>query len=499
MKQSTISILLVVGIIILINFLSNELFFRIDTTADKTYTLSKATKNVLENLEEPITVTSYFTADLPPQYAKNQTDFKDLLKEYNRRSGGLLNFEFLDPNTDPQKEQEAAQNGIQPLLINVREKDEVTQKRAFMGAILKAGEAQEILPFIQPEGPMEYQLTTAVKKLAVVDKPSIGMIAGHGELKAQDLQEVYKELSILYDVETVDLNTTSEIPLRMKTVLMVKPVDSIPDQHFAILDNYLAGGGNICLAVNNVEGDFQTQQGTASNNQVDKWLATKGIILNKDFVLDAKCSTIGVTQKQGFFSFQSQVQFPYFPAVSAFPDHPITQGIDQIAFPFASSINNSGTNTMTPIVTSSPNSVSQSPPLRFDIQKKWRQSDFPDGAKTLAAIFEGDLAGTGASGKLILFGDADFPVSQGRNSRSNSDNFSLLVNSVDFLSDDTGLIDLRTKGVSSRPIKEIEESKVALLKWGNFLIPILLVLALGLFKSQQNRNKRIKRMTTKYV
>jgi gliding-associated putative ABC transporter substrate-binding component GldG len=499
MKKSTISILLVVGIIVIVNFLSNDLFFRMDMTADKTYTLSKATINILKNLEEPITITSYFTDDLPPQYAKNQTDFKDLLIEFNRRSNGLLNFEFIDPASDPQKEQEATQNGIQPLLINVREKDKAIQKRAYMGAILKAGESQEILPFIQPEGPMEYQLTTAVKKLSVNDKPSIGFIGGHGELQAQDLKEVYQELSVLYDIETIDLATTQEIPFRMKTILMVKPVDSIPSQHFTVLDNYLAGGGNICLATNNVNGDFQTQQGSAMNTQIDKWLESKGIKLNGDFVLDAQCGSIGVTQQQGLFSFQSQVQFPYFPMVNKFPDHPITQGIEQIAFPFASSIENVGSNTMIPIVMSSSNSVSQMPPLRFDIQKKWTKSDFPEGSKTLAAIFEGDLAGTGNSGKLILFGDADFPISQGRNSRSNSDNFSLLVNSVDWLSDDTGLIDLRTKGVTSRPLDEIEEGKVSLYKWSNFLLPIILVLLLGFYKNQKNRNLRVKRMTTDYI
>jgi len=497
MKKSTISILLVVGIIVVINFLSNEVFFRMDMTADKTYTLSNATKNILKNLEEPITITSYFTDDLPPQYAKNQTDFKDLLIEYNRRSNGLLNFEFIDPAKE-QKEQEAAQNGVQPLLINVREKNEAIQKRAYMGAILKCGEAQEVLPFIQPEGPMEYQLTTAVKKLSVSDKPAIGIVTGHGETQAQELKEVYQELSVLYDVETVDLSSVQEIPLRMRTILMVKPQDSIPSQHFAVLDNYLAGGGNICLAVNNVSGDFQTQQGSSMNTQVDKWLETKGIKLNGDFVLDAQCSSIGVTQQQGFFSFQSQVQFPYFPLVNKFPEHPITQGIEQVAFPFVSSIENTGANVMTPIVVSSTSSVSQTPPLRFDVQKKWRQSDFPEGSKTIAAVFEGNLAGTGTSGKLILFGDADFPVSQGRNSRSNSDNFSLLVNSVDWLSDDTGLIDLRTKGVVSRPIDDIEEAKVSMYKWGNFLLPIFLVLILGFYRNQKNRNLRVKRMTTDF-
>ena len=171
MNKSTWSILLITGIILLVNVVSKDIFFRYDATSDKVYTLSKATNSILKNLENPITVTSYFTSDLPPQYAKNISDFQDLLKEYNRRSGGLINFEFIDPNSDPQLEQEAAQNGVQPLLINVREKNEVIQKRAFMGAVLKSGDMQEVLPFIQPEGPMEYQLTKAVKKLSKSVKP----------------------------------------------------------------------------------------------------------------------------------------------------------------------------------------------------------------------------------------------------------------------------------------------------------------------------------------
>ena len=497
MKKNTLSILLIVGILLLLNFLSKDFFFRIDTTADKLYTLSKASKDILNDIETPITVTGYFTSDLPPQYSKNLDDFKDLLIEYNRRSGGMINYEFIDPNKSPEKEQEAAQNGVQPLLINVREKDEVTQKRAFMGAVIKAGESQEILPFIQPEGPMEYQLTTAVKKLSVLNKPAIGLITGHSELSAQEIAEVYQELSILYDIEPVDLSK-GEIPIRLKTVAMLRPQDSIANEDFVLLDDYLSNGGNLCIAVNAVEGDFQSVSGSASNTMIPEWLANKGIILNKDFVLDAQCGTIGVQQKQGFFSFQSQVQFPYFPAISQFNEHPITKGIDKIIFPFASSIINEGPNTMTPIVSTSERSSSQQPPFTFDIQKKWSNTDFTQGQKTIAAIFEGDLSGTGASGKMVLFSDADFMVSQGRGSKSNADNFSLLINSVDWLSDDTGLIDLRTKGVASRPIKDIEESKANMYKWANFLIPIGLVLLLGLYRNQASRNLRIKRMTTRY-
>ncbi|MBL7865267.1 MAG: hypothetical protein JNK10_10340, partial [Cyclobacteriaceae bacterium] len=98
------------------------------------------------------------------------------------------------------------------------------------------------------------------------------------------------------------------------------------------------------------------------------------------------------------------------------------------------------------------------------------------------------------------FGDGDFMVSgsrqQGRSLQP--DNVSLLVNAIDWLSDDTGLIDLRTKGVTSRPIAQLEDSTKTIIKYANFLLPILLVVGYGLVRMQQNRMTRLKRMAENY-
>ncbi len=500
MQKKTVSILLIIGIILAINFLSNEFFLRFDTTKDKTYTLSKATKDILRNLEDPITVTSYFTGNLPPQYAKTLNDFKDLLKEYNTRSKGMVNFEFVDPNKDPAKEQEAVQSGIQPLLINVREKDEVVQKKAFMGASIKRGESTELLPFIAPEGPMEYQLTTAIKKLAVLDKPSIGFLQGHGEPKLADIAQVNEALSVLYNIENVDLSTGEEIPPRFKTVVILNPQDSFVSPDLELLDRYLGGGGNIVLAFNAVSGDFQTVSGNALQIGLVEWLQEKGINILYNFVLDASSGSIGVQQRQGMFTFNTQVQFPFFPNVSNFNEHPITQGIDQVIFPFASPIDmiGAGTLSFTPLVQTSEKSATQSPPVTFDVQRQWRATDFPLGRQTIGALVEGDFGNSGLQSRMVIFTDGDFVAAGGRG-MSNADNYSLLVNSVDFLSDDTGLIDLRTKGVSSRPIKDLEDSKKTMYKWANFIIPILFVVILGIIRNQRNRNKRIRRLQETYV
>ena len=131
--RQTISILIVIGIVLLINLLSQKYFLRFDLTEDKQYTLSDATKNILAELDQAVSVTAYFSEDLPTNVAKNKQDFRDLLTEYASRSKGNLDFAFESPNESPELEQQVLQKGIQPVMINVREKDQVKQQKAYMG------------------------------------------------------------------------------------------------------------------------------------------------------------------------------------------------------------------------------------------------------------------------------------------------------------------------------------------------------------------------------
>ena len=139
-------------------------------------------------------------------------------------------------------------------------------------------------------------------------------------------------------------------------------------------------------------------------------------------------------------------------------------------------------------------------PLYFNTEKRWSDQDFALGSQTLAAALEGPISGS-MNSKLVVFADGDFAVSgDARNGQQlNPDNVSLLVNSVDWLSDDTGLIDLRTKGISSRPLDEVEDSSKAFLKWLNYLLPILLIVIVGVIRWQYQNTKKIRRMQPGYV
>jgi gliding-associated putative ABC transporter substrate-binding component GldG len=499
LKIST-TVILVAFIVIIVNILSENYSFRFDLTGSKEYTLSKATKNILKNLDKPVTITAYFSKDLPPNIGNIAGNLKDMLIEYGSRSGGMVVYKFVNPNEKDALEQEAVKNGIQPLMINVREKDQVKQQKAYMGAVVSIGEGKEKIPFFQPGAAMEYALSTAIKKLSVVDKPSIALIQGHGEPSINEIMQVYNELSILYKVQDLKLTDTSNIPEKIKTIAIIRPVDTIPASQLLILDKYLARGGNIFMALNRVAGNFATVTGNPVSVGMEDWLMKKGITVSDNFIIDASCGVVTVQQQQGNFTMASQIQFPYLPVIHKFADNPITRGLESVSLQFASPITFAGDSSVkfTPIAFSSDKSGSLEAPLYFDIQRQWKLSDFPMSGLVVAGILEGKLSGN-VNSRIVLVSDGDFAV--GNPTGGNElppDNVSLLVNSIDWLSDDTGLIELRTKEVTSRPIKEMQDGTKALLKWINFLVPIILIIIYGLIRMQINRNKRIKRIEVNY-
>lgn len=491
---------LIVGIVIIVNLLSDQYFIRLDFTEDKQYTLSGATKNILKELNDPVTITAYFSKGLPPDIARVRRDFREMLIEYNNVSKGMLVYEFVDPGKDDEKEMEAMQNGIQPVMINVREKDQMKQQKAFMGALVQLGEEKEVLPFIQPGVAMEYALSTAIKKISVMDKPSVGLLQGHGEPAINELQQVNAELSILYSFEPVTLTDTTSIPDRFKTLAIVRPTDSIPPSHFDKIDEFLARGGRLFVAMNRVKGDFSTAYGSSVNTGLETWLRNKGLQIDDNFVVDVSCGSVTVQQQQGVFTFSSNVSFPYLPIINTFAKHPITEGLEAVIFQFASPVSYIGdsTKTFTPIVKTSEKSGSLSVPQYFNIEKQWTELDFPLKNLAVGGVLEGNLFGNTPS-KMVVITDGDFAVNGPGGQQLQPDNISLMVNSIDWLSDDTGLIELRTKGVTYRPLDQLEDGTKTFLKYLNFLLPVILVIVYGLIRMQHNRNVRIKRLEESYV
>ncbi len=491
--KKPLSLLLLAGIILALNVLVQPFLLRLDFTEGGQYTLGKATKNILKNLDDQVTVTAYFSGGLPPDIGKVRRDFQDLLVEFAAASKGKLDFVFVEPQTDAQK-QEAANLGIQPLTINVREKDQVKQQQAFLGAVIRTKDDMEVIPFVEPGASMEYNLSSSIKKLSAREKPTVGFITGHGEPSLNEISEAVQLLSRLYDVTVIDFFSTPDIPDSVKVAVMLAPKQPLPAEHFDALDRYLAKGGQLITGVNRVEVDMQTAMANALPTGLEAWLLSKGLEIDTALVIDVQCGAVSVPQSLGMIQFNTQVKFPYLPLVNSFADHPAVRGLEQVLFPYVSPLrfvgNPSGPIRFEPLVFSSTKTGIQKTPLTLQVvEKKWTEADFPLQGLILGGVLSGPLSGD-KSTRMLVFGDGDFPLSGQQGRAMSPDNVNLLVNVIDWMGDDSGLMELRTKTVESRPLKAeylLEEShgKRQTIKWLNVALPVILTIITGIYFQQR--------------
>jgi gliding-associated putative ABC transporter substrate-binding component GldG len=493
-RKILLPLLLAASALVMVNVASYFFFFRLDFTADRQFTLSDATRTTLKNLDSKVVIKAYFSEDLPIQLLKSRKDVEDLLVEYAQRSNGNLSFDFVNPNENSAAEEFAQTQGIRPVMVNVAERDQAKQLRAYMGATIEVGDKKEVIPMIQPGESPEYPLTTAIKKMVVRGKPSIAFLQGHGEYPSSALHQVMEQLTIAYDVKDYALTDTTEIPVTFKTLAIIDPKDSIPPAHLAKFDRYLQAGGNILLAYSSIHGNLQSPFiQPVPDVGLKGWLAERGVVVGGEVVIDAQCRRVVKQEQQGPFVFNRQIRFPYFPIIKNFENHPVTKGIEAVFFPFISPItitSKSDSIQVIPLAASSEKSGLIRVPANIDINKEWQGSDFTAGPQILAVSIE-RVHAKGTRSKMIVIPNGKFSVnSEPGQEELNADNVSLTSNAIDWLSDDTGLIELRTKGVSYRPLDPIEDATRELIKYGNTFIPVMIILLVSGIRRLTNARKR---------
>ncbi|TVR40937.1 MAG: hypothetical protein EA392_02730 [Cryomorphaceae bacterium] len=500
-SRFSVNWLLVVGIIVMLNLLSARFYTRFDWSENKQFTLSSATKGILRDLPEPVTVRAYFSEDLPPDFLRARNQFKEMLVEYAALTRGNLVYEFINPNESEELEKEASEKGLPPVMIEVREKDRKKQMRAYLGATVEMGEEMEVIPFIPPDGSMEYALSSAIRKLAVQEKPTLGFIQGHGEPELPELAQVMAEMSVLYDVQPYWIagGTVPSVD-RYPAMLWVNPVDTIPQWHFDFLDDYISNGGRLLVAFNPVKGDFVEFLATPAENGMKEWLRNYGIVVERNLVVDNRCGALTLQQTQGFFTYASNVPFPYLPLMQGISGNPISGGLDAVMFQFPSELKYEGDTTFIfePVLHTSAQAHALPLPQVLDVQRQWTLADYKREHITVAASLTGALRGEFT--RMVVMTDGDFAVNGPRDQarQLQPDNINFFVNAVDWLLDDDGLVQLRNRLVQSRPIEAMEDGTRTTLKFLNFLLPVAIVLIIGLIRFQQRRSLRKKRMQADY-
>ncbi len=484
-----LSIILVLGILISVNILSSRHFLRLDFTKDKEYTLSKATKNLIKDLDGTVTIIAYFSKELPSNLVNIRRQLVNTLADYKAYSHGKIVYKIIDPGKDQELENQAMRDGIAPVIVEIREKDQAKQQKAFMGLVIKYKNKKEVIPYIAPNSSIEYQISTAIKKLTVTSKPKIGIVQGFGCPPLSNMPAFTNDLSVLYQPEPLYYDSTRYTFDRYKVIALIAPQDSIPQAFFRDLDKYLANGGKLFLALNSVDGKLNANPpiGSATHTGVEAWLGKYGLKVYKSFVTDARCANIQI--RQGNFPVPLSVPFPYFPIISTFENHPVTKGIDGVVMQFASPMEFKGDTAkikFQPLAYTSKLTGLENPPVFFSTYKKWTNADFPYKHLIVGGILSSE------NWQIVVFGDGDFMQFPAGERYERSDNVVLAVNSIDYLADDLGLSQLRTKGITYKPLEQMSDSTKTMLKYGNFALPIILVILLGIIRSRRNANKRNK-------
>ncbi len=507
-RQTIIRLLLILGILVFANIIAVRLFARLDLTKSKIYTLSDASKNLVRALDDKFLVKAYFTSDLPAPYNNNRRYLQDQLDEYRAYARGNFQYEFIDPSKNPDLEAEAQRYGIPPVQVQVLKQDKFQVEKAYMGLVLLYADKQERLPVVQRTENLEYEISSAIKKLTAKQLKKVGWLTGHGEPDLQQVARLKDVIEKQYELTTIDLSGGRPVPHDIAVLLVVAPSKPLKSWEKFLIDQYLMRGGAVGFFLNKVDATLQTQMGRVLNVDLDDQLESYGVRVNADLVRDTRCALVTVSQQSGFFIIQNQIPYPYLPMASEFSKRsPIVKDLGSVIFFFASSIDTSlarskGLNADV-LVKSSSRSGRQENFFYINPTAPVTQEMFKESGIPLAVIVEGTFSSAFTSkavavdttvktpidtvnrlkqgkSKIAVIGDGDFI--QDQYSGGNKDNIIFANNLIDYLADDIGLAAVRSRETGAKPLKEVAEGTKSLVKGINLAVPPLLVVAIGVLR-----------------
>lgn len=504
-----------VGIVVLLNILALDAFFRVDLTRDRQFTLSKASREAVSGLPDSLTVKAYFSRDLPPPYSTNARYVRDLLDEYYSASGGALSYEFLDPlaeetEADREKRKEVRRDifgrtmreeteverelrglGIQPVEVRVNEGDRFEAKRAYMGVALRYGDAKEVIPVVTDTASLEYDLTTLIRKVTRTRVPKIALVTGRGGLDpGEDLRSLVALVGQQYQVEPLDLDGAAEIPPDVDALVVTGPSQPFTADEAAAVDRFVRGGKAAAFLLDAVRVDLRTTRYEPADHGLGPLLAGYGVRIRPGLLLDRQCASINVIQQQGPFRFPQAVRYPFIPAVGHLDqEQPLTRGLGEVTLPFVSALEvdpSRGTTTEV-LVNSSPESWSQALPVDLNPLQRWPASITFTGPHPLVVA----VSGIGDGGRALVVGGSSLVQDQFAGGSSQA----LALNLVDWLLLDEAMMAIRTRGLTVAPLDELTDATRTTLKVANILgLPALFVV-FGLVRWRlRERRRRLVRL-----
>lgn len=507
------SLALITGIIIFINLLSIRYFKRLDFTEGKDYTLSKATKKIIKNIEDIMSIEVYFSKKLPPYLVHIQQQVKDMLDEYKAFSRDKIKVKFLDPTTDPKLEEKVQRLGIPPVQLNVIEKDQRQAIKAYLGLVVFYEDRKEIIPLVQDITNFEYDLSTIIKKITLKELKTIGFLTGHNEPDIyKELNNFRMELEKEYKVTTVNIKDSQVISNDIETLIAVG-TKGIEEKELFEIDQLLMQGKKLILLLDSIERPEGGLYAKPAKSGFEDYLSFYGVNLNEDLVLDSKMELASFNS--GLFTFT--VPYPFFVRVDEDgldTKSPIVGKIRAVVFPWTQSISlnkntiSSHNLKVNVIAKSSKNSWTQSEFFNLSPQQNFQISSAKKGERNLICIITGKLKsyfsnkgkpiGIEDSRTLIKEGNKEAIIIVAGSSNIILDNFSRMfpanqaffLNLIEWATVGEGLREIRMRAIADRPIKTLSEAEKSKIRFINILIVPLIIVIYGIIKANLVRKRK---------
>ncbi len=531
-QQAIVRALLLFGILVFINIISINIFFRADLTGNKIYTLSKASKNLVNNLDDKLVVKAYFTDNLPSPYNNTRRYLKELLDDYKNYSNGNFQYEIISPSDEQELEKDAQKFGIQPVQVQTFKDDRAEAMKAYMGIVFLYGGKQETLPFIGNTQNLEYDITGVIKRMTEKELKKVGVLQGADMPGVDKMGNVNQLISKYYNFTPVDASKNNPIPSDVAVLIVNSPKPpqqqmmmrqqqapvQIPENLKFAVDQYIMNGGKVIFLLNKVTVSSQQQFQFAQNTNVgvEDMLESYGIKVNNDILKDKECAYVSVPVSQGPLQFYTQIPFPYYPKIiNINQDLAAFAGIGQVFLSFTSSIDTTPAAPkglhVTPLLTTSektgqdnelaiiqasgkmpPDSLFKSRNLPVGVIYSGVFNSFYKGKPIPADTVEGSspapaqISEQSPETKVIVVGNGDFPLDE---FRGPAENIIFLSNMIDYLTDDVGLSEIKLKDANPKPLRsDVEESTKKIMKYGMMVLPPAVVLLYGVFRWRKRRS-----------
>lgn len=525
-----------------INYLSSFVFERFDLTHDKRYTLSKASLNIIKDVDSPIDIDVYLSGDdFPSEFRRLQRETKQLLEEFSANNSNIK-FHFTNPLEDEtnrdQQIQQLSKRGLTPMQLSVQENGKTSQEVIFPWALAsyngktvsvslvknKIGASQEELVTNSVQH-LEYAFADAFSKLTKPKRRKIAILRGNGELDDLHIYDFVKKLGEYYKIAPFTLDSVANDATKtlkelqnFDLIISAKPTETFTEKEKLVLDQYTMNGGKSLWLIDAViaeKDSLYNDSGKAyavpRDLNLTDFFFKYGVRVNPLLVSTLYSAPITVAIGEGSNSQFQNLQWPYSPLASSNSTHPIVNNLNLVKFDFATQIDTlKNLVKKTILLESAPLTKLEGTPREISLDMVTKEPNpalFNKGNQTLAVLLEGTFTSVyknrvkpfKLSGekdesiptKMIVISDGDIikndvvrnvPQELGfdRWTGKTYGNKEFLLNAVNYLLDDNGLINIRSKQIA---IAFLDQQKIASqkTKWQllNILLPLVLLLIFG--------------------